>query len=404
MKILIVALSESIHTARWIAQIADQGWEIHLFPSIDWRMAHPDLKNVTIHHSVYGKQESSDQSVKFCGVPVYSKYGVALGRCLIKKYFPDYRVNQLARVINGLRPDIIHSMEIQHSAYLTLKAKKLLTCQFPPWIVTNWGSDIYLFGRLSEHEPKIREVLSKCDYYSCECKRDVLLAQSFGFKGDVLPVFPNTGGFDLEDISMLRQQGPVSKRRIIMLKGYQGWAGRALVGLRAIERCPELVEGYQVVIYSINKALEVKIAAELLTKSTGIPIKIIPDTAPHQEILKLHGQARISIGLSISDAISTSLLEAMAMGSFPIQSNTSCADEWIVDGETGILVHPDDPEIVELAIRRALTDDFLVEQAAKKNFRTISEKLNKLILKPKVIEMYQQIYKKHQSTGQGKSI
>ncbi len=64
---------------------------------------------------------------------------------------------------------------------------------------------------------------------------------------------------------------------------------------------------------------------------------IIPEFTSHHDILQKHGQARISIGLSIGDAISTSLLEAIVMGSFPIQSWTSCADEWIVDGKTGIL-------------------------------------------------------------------
>jgi hypothetical protein len=40
------------------------------------------------------------------------------------------------------------------------------------------------------------------------------------------------------------------------------------------------------------------------------------------EILKLHGRPRISISLSISDAISRSVLEAMVMGAFPIQRMT----------------------------------------------------------------------------------
>lgn len=28
MKILLIAMSESIHTARWISQMTDQGWDI----------------------------------------------------------------------------------------------------------------------------------------------------------------------------------------------------------------------------------------------------------------------------------------------------------------------------------------------------------------------------------------
>lgn len=280
-------------------------------------------------------------------------------------------------------------MEIQNAGYLTLEVKKRFRGKFPPWIVTNWGSDIYLFGRLKEHEPKIREVLAACDYYSCECQRDVYLAEVYGFKGRIFPVFPNTGGFDLKFVSQLRHPGLVSERRSIMLKGYQNWTGRALVGLRALKRCADLLKGYEVVIYSAPS--EVLIAAELFQKSTGIQTTIIPKETSHHEILRRFGRARISIGLSISDAISTSLLEAMVMGSFPIQSWTACADEWIEDGKTGILVPPEDPDVIEKAIRRALTDDDLVNQAAELNWKTAVERLDQSILKPKAIDTYKKI-------------
>ena len=81
------------------------------------------------------------------------------------------------------------------------------------------------------------------------------------------------------------------------------------------------------------------------------------------------------------------------MGSFPIQSWTACADEWIEDGKTGILVPPEDPEVVELAIRRALTDDELVNQAAERNYRIAEERLDQSILKPKAIEIYTTVAK-----------
>ena len=174
-----------------------------------------------------------------------------------------------------------------------------------------------------------------------------------------------------------------------MLKGYQHWAGRALVGLRALARCADLLAGYEVVVYSASS--DVAIAAELFRQDTGVPVRILPKESPHQEILRYHGQARVSIGVSISDAISTSLLEAMVMGSFPVQSSTACADEWIEDGKTGLLVSPDDPEAVEGAIRRALTDDDLVNWAAEINLRTAAERLDRRRIAPKAAGIYQAV-------------
>lgn len=86
-------------------------------------------------------------------------------------------------------------MEIQHAGYSVHEVKQKLD-SFPPWIVTNWGSDIYLFGRLREHQKTIAQILDSCDYYSCECTRDIALARELGFKGNVLPVIPNSGGME----------------------------------------------------------------------------------------------------------------------------------------------------------------------------------------------------------------
>jgi hypothetical protein len=296
------------------------------------------------------------------------------------------------RTIKRIKPDIIHSLEIQHAGYLTLAAKKIIGRSFPTWIVTNWGADIHYFGEIPEHASKIRETLESCDYYGCECQRDVKLAKDFGFKGEFLPVLTNTGGFDFEHIYQFRQPGPTSKRKIIALKGYQGWVYRALEGIRAIEMCSDIIlqKGYKIVIYLASPG--VPEAAETLRKNK-IPVEIMAYTS-HENMLKLHGRARVSIGLSMSDAISTSFLEAIVMGSFPIQSCTGCANEWVTSGQTAFLVPPEDPYEVAIALRQALTDDKLVDRAAKINRKMLIGRLDYRKVQEVVISTYEDIYKK----------
>jgi len=391
VRILVVAMANSIHTARWIDQIADQGWDIHLFPSTNsWVEIHPALKNVTLHHTGFRNPARNAKGVRFQGVSLaWRAMDVWRRRIREEKDATQRQAERLSGLVDRLSPDVVHSLEFQHAGYLTLEARRRKGGSFPPWIATNWGSDIYLFGRLAEHAPKIREVLARCDYYSCECLRDVALAKSFGFSGTVLPVFPNAGGFDLAEAAHLRQQGPASCRRGIMLKGYQHWGGRALTGLRALERCSDLLAGSEVWVYSASP--DVVVAAELFAESTGIRVTLLPKDTSHSEILSRHGRARISIGLSISDAISTSLLEAMVMGAFPIQSWTSCADEWVEDGRTGLLVPPDDPETVEAAIRKALTDDGMVDLAKEENLRVAALRLDRKRLRPQAVGIYNQV-------------
>ena len=363
-KVLMVAMTDSIHTERWLSQSRATGHasRIEIFPSYE--------------------------------LPTHRL--ARLMRSIKKRINPDYRVYRLARLIRRFKPDVIHSMETQGAGYLVERVRKLMVKEgnsFPKWWHSNWGSDIYLFGRLAEHQQRIRQVMMHCNYYSCEVQRDVELAKEFGFKG-----YPSGGGLKREVLEKLRKDTlPTSQRKVIMLKGYQGWAGRALVGIRALERCAEVLEGFTLVIYCNTMGQDIKIAAELLSQSTKMDVKLLPANIPNEEILAWHGKARISIGLSISDAISTSLLEAMAMGSFPIQSNTSCGDEWIQDGVTGILVPAEDPEIIEQAIRKALENDILADSAATVNYQKILEDADYDHLRELTLQSYFKVVKERQA-------
>ena len=405
MKILFITMSDSIHSARWINNITDQSWEIHVFPTEDFVDLNPLLqdKNIIFHRSrlvqYLIKKYKSKKTVsdKFSQNSPIAKdvSSPVLLRAIFKKLFPNYKVKKLCRVIKKIKPDIIQSMHIQEAGYLTLDAKKLLekdsNFKFPIWVVTNYGSEIDLFGKTSYHKDKIKDVLKNCDYYSAECQRDLEYAKNFGFSGKFLSVIPNSGGIDFEKVNNFRSNLKTSLRKSIMIKGYQGWAGRALVALRAIERCADILDGYKILIYSIDTN-EVLIKAELLENDLKISVKIIGSEANHDDILKYHGQSRISIGLSISDAISTSFLEAMVMGSFPIQSDTSCAKEWAADGRNFILVSPEDPEIVEKAIRKALTDDNMVDKAAEENYKLLFDILEKSKIKEKIVLQYKKVF------------
>lgn len=390
MKILIVALSGSVHTARWISQIEDEGWDIYLFPSYDHLWINTDLTKITQCIPFFG-------IYKWAKKKGFTKQFILLYKVfeiLSKKWNPAYYEKRLANYIKKINPDIIHSMETQGAGYLvdTVKKDFFRNIPFPKWWHANWGSDIFIFGRIPEHKPRIQSVLANCDYYSCECNRDIQLARDFGFTKTSFPVYPNSGGFHTDFLENCRiGLKKTSQRKLIMLKGYQGWAGRALVGIRALARCKDVLNGYTIVIYTNTSAEDIKIAATLLAQEINIPVLLLPGNSSHQEILRHHGMARISIGLSIGDAISTSLLEAMSMGSFPIQSCTACASDWIEEGVSGLIVPPEDPEKVEMAIRRALADDELVDYAAPINQHKIREEANFEKLKKVTIQSYQTI-------------
>jgi len=295
----------------------------------------------------------------------------------------------LARVIDQEQFDVVHSMEFQHAGYLTCDALDQVQGSAPIWIATNYGADIVLFGKDPAHQPRIRRILERCDYYSSECRRDLALAKQFGFRGSTFTILPNSGGIDISEMTRLRQPGRSSDRRLVAVKGYQHFAGRALTALKALELCSTQLDGYVVKVYSPFP--EVVAEADRLNAGGRLNITCLPEQVSHEEILTLHGSARISLAVSIADGISTALLEAMAMGSFPIQTCTACADEWIVDGESGFIVPPDDPDEIARKLMSALRDDSLVDQAALVNEKTIRCRGNASLIKGTVVEAYRSL-------------
>lgn len=391
-KILFVTFSDSIHAVRWINQIsAHPDYELYLFSSGLGFKLHPELRNVRIY-TPYNWLK------KILGEKVHQKMYYVL-RYVIERRVKNLRSRRLKAYINKVKPQLIHSLETQQGGYLVLDTKKryFANKHFPPWWHTNFGSDFYLFGRIKEHKIKIQNLLEECDYYSCESERDKMIALQLGYKKVTLSTYPNAGGFNIGTLERLKQGAkPPSARRFIMLKGYQGWAGRALVAMKALALVHKLLEGYTIVLYSNDSGEDVQLYRQLLENDFGLKFIVLPGRSSHLTMLEHFSQARIYIGLSISDGISTSVLEAMACGCFPIQSNTSTADEWVTDGISAFIVEPEDPFMVADAIRKSLTNDALVDSAAAINWQTVIEKLDETELKKLTINSYNQILFKNQ--------
>lgn len=326
---------DSIHVARWIAQFEPSEVEFTLFPSTPNRRVHSMIKDMI----------TKNGNIKI--VPFGGKLSIPLWA--MDLVFSDYvRGLLLRRVLKQAQPDFIHALELQHGGYIASRALEDASIK-TAFIATNYGSDIYWFQQFPKHLAKIKKLLARADRYSAECNRDVELAKKYGFNGEVMPVFPNAGGFTEEQLN--RPLTPTSERKVIAIKGYEGWVGRASVAVEALYSLTDELADFKIVFYSCN-AKTVRLVKKLKRK-TGLNIEWHgKGELAHTEMLDLFASARIYIGISLSDGISTSLLEAMAMGAFPIQTSTACVDEWFEDDVAGrALKTPNANELVSALIR-----------------------------------------------------
>jgi glycosyltransferase involved in cell wall biosynthesis len=233
----------------------------------------------------------------------------------------------------------LHYLETQHSGYLTLR---FLNTQKAPIVVgSNWGSDLYWFKRFDRHRKKIVELLKSTDKYLVECERDYELAYELGYEGQKTIVGPNSFTFK----PRIDQQ----KENLIVMKGYQGWAGLSHFVLRALVRANTRLDDFQIIVYSAS--LKTRIYCEYLQKRFGLNIYVHPKHHFNQDqMLNLFARSSIYIGASRTDGISTSALEAMNQGALPIQTNTSCIGNLIINGVTGFTPSPTEDELYEAVI------------------------------------------------------
>lgn len=377
-KILLIGMADSVHLANWLQNMSSLPVSVTLVSSSPHRRVHPKIVGLLGAPNQLGMSLTMPNWSRKLGLPLW----------LLDRFFGERLRGGLVRnVIQKLRPDLIHIVEFQHAGYILLQAlAKPLPGLRPKIMSSNYGSDIFWFRKFPKHKQRISALLKITDHYTCECTRDINLARELGFKG-VSTLIPNTGGVSEE--LLLEQQEPVNAagRRLILLKGYQNKFGQALEGVGSLFRLRKTLKAFEIVSISTN--IITALALFVLRIFSGLRVSFhLKGSLTHAEVLSLLSRARVYIGLSKSDGISTSLLEAMAMGAFPIQTGTSCASEWIESGKSGAVVSLGKSHELDDWIRKALSDDNLVDTAQKTNASTIADRYTRSVMTSKVEELY----------------
>lgn len=320
MRVIAVGMFDSIHFAKWLERFQGENLEFFLFPSGPHRRIHPKLLKL-----------SNSTSEAFFYLPNHQRW-LGFPAWLIDRLVgPKVRHRFLNKLIDRVRPDYIHALEMQNAGYLVLEALRDNEKFDGKLVVTNYGSDIYWFQKSTKHREKLSALLRITDRYYAECARDIELARQLGFSGEVTPALPNSFVFD-EEIQAIELG---VQRRVIAVKGYHGWAGRAIPAIRALADISESLKGYQIIVYSSNLITVFECLRQRLTGRIA-PQFFRKGKLTHSELLKIFAHSSIHVGLSRTDGLSTGTLEAIALGAIPVQSSSSCISEVI--GNRGVTV------------------------------------------------------------------
>jgi hypothetical protein len=371
-----------------MSQLHPDEYEIFFYSAVPFRPLHEGIGNLNLA-AWYVTGLKGAAQIHLGGIfwfyrVVIKVIGQSLAKKLIRGSALKYLHNcGLRKLIKQVKPTVLHSMETQKAGYLVSGAvgngKKF------KWIHSTWGVDLHYYLQFPEHRAQIKKLLSQVDLLVVEGDRDSAMAAENGYRG-MIEIIPSVGGsLDFELINKTnRDPGPVS-RKLILLKGYQGEERLAINALKALRKIKGLLAGFEVIIYSCNNQL-LPMVEEIINQGE-FSVRVASEFS-YTEFLAMVASARISITNNLSDGVPNTMLEAMALGAFPIQSNTAITQGWIEDGVNGLLTDPTNIDQIASAISRALKDDKLVSEAAIINRSLVEEKLNSDAIDPIIRRLY----------------
>jgi glycosyltransferase involved in cell wall biosynthesis len=394
MRVLFIAGLGSIHVARWVSNLKKTNWDIHLLDPLSGGIT-PQFPFEKVYLYL---------PYRYNAIPSYAKvqyfWPFSKGRFFLSKRFPKlWRrifLEGAERIIYGvkkIRPDVIHALALQYSGYPLADAIQMDPDVFKkiPIIYSSWGNDVYYFRDFPEHKKKIEKSLPMFDYLVTDCIRDIDISKNYGFKGEVLATLPGGGGYDVSGLQIYAQSKIPSKRKIIAIKGYDHERGRANIALKALTLCVNFLSGFEVVVHSPTASIYSLV--ENLKNLLPCPITIL-ERGTQSNLFRLFGQSRISLGVAVSDGTPNTLLEAMILGAFPIQTDPGGASsEWIKHGVNGLLIPHDDPYKIADALKIAINNDQLVDYARTINFDICKKRIDYPLVQENIISIYEKAYK-----------
>lgn len=377
MKLLLVSMP-SIHVIRWIENLKVADIELYWFDVLGKGELVTDTKLTQITNwkkrklpYFKGEYWLSKKMPKF-----YKK---------LQPFLEETSSNAFKKVISKIQPDIVHSFEMQSCSYPIFEAME--ANPNIKWIYSCWGSDLFYYLNIKFHKNKIKKVLNRVNYLITDCNRDFEIAKINGFKGSFLGIIPGGTGFKM---NQLKERFSIKERKIILVKGYEHKFGRGLNVVKAIQKLETELINYEVVVFGAHSSV-----IDYIEKNNLPYVVYDRHGLSHSDLLTIMGKSLIYIGNSISDGMPNTLLEAIVMGAFPIQSNPGKVTEEIIEHkENGLLIaNPEDINEIKNLIWFAIENKKMIDNAITINQIFANEKLDFFENQQKIINLYKKLEK-----------
>ena len=327
MKLCFFADASNIHTIRWTQYLARNNHEVYIIsPSF------PHIKDI--------------EGVKIYKIPYYYSINTILLSFPYIKY-----------ILKKLKPDILHGIFLSHCGfYASLTG-------YRPFIGTALGSDVLLAPKLRiRRRAQLKYTLERADVITVDAEILKTSLKKMGYPDSRVKLI-----YFGVDASLLKQNIKKKNKVLISIRNLSDIYNIDII-IEAFFKIKQKASKYSlIVVGDIEKYPQLH--------RVDPHIKYI-DPMPHNDIIELMNGCEIFVSVPSSDASSVSLLEALALGIFPIVTDLPANREWIKHGLNGLLVSP-----------RNSTDlaNKLLEAIQNRELRESSARINRLIIEDKAL-------------------
>jgi L-malate glycosyltransferase len=328
LKIALLSDGGNVHTRRWLEYFQDQGDQTLL---------------ITLEE------------------PVEIPGEVSLLRGPLPVRFLNYNlaVPAAARALSRFKPDLINAHFVPNYGWMALRLG------ISPWVISTWGSDILVNARVSPlHRWRARRVLRGADLVTSDA---MMLSDAVKkLAGEDLNLLTVPMGID----RALFDDGDGRHRREKVILHNRN--------LENVYDLPTVLHGLAGFFkmfpdWRARLAGDGSLRGELMemSRTLGIDQKVeFLGRLPREQLMTELKGAQIYLSASLSDSTSVSLLEAMALGVYPVLSDIVANREWIPGAPWAQFFTPGQPDGLAKALFEALAMPQSSRQSALKDNRS----------------------------------
>lgn len=396
MRLLIVADGRSPFARTWIGHLVDRH-EIHLLSSFACERL-PGLASMDVFRVAFSQTRASPSgSVQPPGGARAIKLRAWIRHWLGPLTLPG-SAKKVAQSVSEIAPDVVHAMRIPYEGMVAAQAALQA-----PLLVSVWGNDFTLHAPASPGMAWFtRLTMRRTDALHTDCRRDLRLAQRWGFKeGKPSIVVPGNGGVQRSifhpqpakpgqmgaELERVLDSVPAGAPLVVNPRGFRGYVRNDTF----FQSIPLVLKKIPEAVFICPNMAGESLALEWIRRlNVGASVHLLPRLTPY-EMAAVYRRSQVMVSPSTHDGTPNTLLEALACGCFPVVGDLESIREWIKPGHNGLLIDPGRPQQLADAVVEGLLNGELRRNAHAINQALIEERADSEGVVPAVEDFYRQI-------------